>query len=93
MSNSRATGLVQSSSDHLIYKEHADAVQMYLHGEVWYISLLHKRTLCVFLSAKSLKGLWELQEHNRMEFLCVVRNDCMGCGNIPRTYYQRASST
>jgi len=28
--------------------------------------------MCVFLLAKSLNGLWDLQEHNRMEFLRVV---------------------
>jgi hypothetical protein len=81
------------SLEHLIYKEHANAIRIYLHVEDLYLSLLHNRILCVFLLEKSLKGVWDLQEHNRIEFLRVVCDDCMGCGNIPRTYYKRACST
>jgi len=47
---------MRSSSEHLMYKAHADAIQTYLHGEDWYLSLLHKRILCVFLLAKSFEG-------------------------------------
>jgi len=57
------------------------------------ISVCYISVFCVFLLPKSVTVLWELQEHNRKEFLSVVRNDCMGCGNIPRTYYPRACST
>jgi hypothetical protein len=44
-----------SSSDHLIYREHADAIQMYLYGEDWYLSLLHKLILC-FSFSKEFEG-------------------------------------
>ena len=49
---------MRSSSDRLIYKEHADAIQMYLHGEDLYLGLLHKRILC-FSFSKEFEGSLE----------------------------------